>query len=245
MKKEIKIDIPEYMTLEQYSKMSQYKGDSNIGRLVHTVSSLTGYPTEEVKYWPTDTVKQIADDFAHIASHKNEFHSIIEWNGTLYGYAPIKKSTLAEYIDLENYSKEIEKNLTKVAAILYRPITKHRFGTLSFAIKQKIKMVNNDVENVFDWYEVEEYDSERLMDRIEEFKGFPSHIFLGALSFFLSTVNLYSISTASSANLMTKAEAKMKTTEILKTLSQDIGVGGGLFTHSVKPIYFRLQENDQ
>ncbi len=245
MKKEIKIDIPEYMTLEQYSKMSTYKGDSRFGKLVHTVSSLTDYSFDEVRKWPAETLIEIANDFAHIADHKQEFHSLIEWNGVLYGYASIKKSTLGEYIDLENFSKDIEKNLTKVAAILYRPVSKHRFGTLKFAVKQKIKMVKNDVENVFDWYETEDYDSDTLLDRANEFKGFPAHIFLGALSFFLSTVNLYSNDIAYSTGLLTERERKKTEKKILKTLSQDIGVGGGLFTTSVKPIYFQLQDNVQ
>ena len=243
MEKKIKIDIPDYLTLEQYSKMSQYKGDSKFGKLVHTVASLSGYPFNEVRQWPIETLTEIANDFANIADAKNEFHSIIEWNGKLYGYASIKKSTLGEYIDLEEFSKDVENNITKIAAILYRPIKKHRFDSLSFQVKQNVRMLNNDVANVFDYYEVEEYDSDTLLDRAKEFKGFPTHLFLGALSFFLTAVNLYSNATAYSMGAMTERETAKKEKEILRSLSESIGAGGGLFTTSVKPIYWRLQEN--
>lgn len=241
MKKEIKIDLPDYLTLDQYSRMSQYEGDTKFGRLVHVVSSLTEIPEETVKNWPVDTIIEIAEDFSSIADHKQEFHSIIEWNGILYGYCPIRKATLGEYIDLETYSKDLENNLNKVAAILYRPIVKHKFKSLKFAVKQKIKMLDNDVENVFDWYTVEDYDVEKRKEREEEFKQFPAHIFLGALGFFLSTASLYINAIAYSAGKMEEKEMISKQNQILRNLSESTGAGGGLSTLSVNPTYLRLQ----
>ena len=66
---------------------------------------------------------------------------IIEWNGVLHGYSNIRQSSLAEYIDLETFCKDVKGNLHKIAAILYRPISDHRFDTLKFKTKQSIKMV--------------------------------------------------------------------------------------------------------
>lgn len=241
----VEVTVPDYLTIDQYKRMNDYKLDDNFGRLVHTVSVTTNKPISEVRKWPLDSLTQIANDFATIADHKNEFHSIIEWNGQLLGYAPIHSSTLGEYIDLENLAKDFENNMHKIAAILYRPIKSHRFKTLSFAIKQKIKMVNNAVENVFDWYTVEPYDSEQRRSVENDFRDFPSHIFLGAISFFLSTASLYSINTL---YLQGQISNRMKTEmmkEQLEILSATTGAGGGLSTTSLSPIYYQLQGTQQ
>jgi len=240
-KKTLSITIPDYLTIEQYLNMNSYKGDSNFGRLVHSVAVMTNTEKSEVRKWPVDVLTELGNDFAKLADHHNEFHSIIEWNGILYGYAPIKASTLGEYIDIENLAKDFEKNMHKIAAILYRPIMTHRFKSLEFAIKQKIKMVKNKVENVFDWYSVEPYDNKKRKQVEEEFKDFPAHIFLGAISFFLSTVSLYSTNTL---YLQGKISNRMKTqmmNDQLEILSQTTGGGGGLFTNSLSPIYYQLQ----
>ena len=157
--KSIDINIPEYLTIEQYRKMNDYNGDTDFGRMIHAISSMSGEDFETVKKWPLSVIKEISSAFADLADHKHEFHSIIEWNGQLLGYSPIQHSTLGEYVDIENLSKDLAGNMHKLAAILYRPITKHRFKSFKFAVKQKVKMVANDVENVFDWYSVEPYDT--------------------------------------------------------------------------------------
>tara|TARA_R110001606_G_C15380527_1_gene650360 strand:+ start:617 stop:1363 length:747 start_codon:yes stop_codon:yes gene_type:complete len=240
-KKTLDVTIPEYLSVDQYRLMNDYNGDSEFGRLIHAVAAMTKFTVDEVRTWSLESLKDLANEFASISDHKQEFHSIIEWEGELYGYAPIASSTLGEYIDLENLAKDMHNNMHKVAAILYRPITSHRFKTLKFAYKQKVKMLNNKVENVFDWYTVEKYDSDKRKLREESFRDFPAHILLGAVSFFLSSVNLYSTNILSSQGKMstrTKDRLMKQQTEIL---SQNIGAGGGLFTHSVSPLYYQLQ----
>lgn len=237
----LEITIPEYLTIDQYKSMNSYDGDSHFGRLVHTVSVLTKRPISEVRKWSLNSLTELANAFAEISDHKNEFHSIIEWNGTLYGYSPIKASSLGEYMDIETLSKDFEKNMHKVAAILYRPISVHRFKTLSFAIKQKIKMVNNAVENVFDWYDVVPYDSSERRSRENDFRDFPAHIFLGAVSFFLSSASLYSINTLYLENKISKRMMTEMMEQQLEVLSVTTGAGGGLFTTSLSPIYYQLQ----
>ena len=242
MKKNYQIQVPDYLSIEQYAKMNAYKGDSNFGRLVHIVSALTGLDKEEIRSWDVEALTRVSNLFADLADHHNEFHALIEWNGELYGYANIKQATLGEYIDIESMSEDLENNLHKVAAILYRPVKKHRFKTLSYAVKQKVKMLNNNVENVFDWYEVETYDSKVRKEREEDMKGFPAHILLGAVSFFLSSAVLYLNHIQFSKGEITKIQKETREIDILENLSQNIGAGGGLFTTSVNPIYYQYQE---
>tara|TARA_R110000803_G_scaffold38327_7_gene82775 strand:- start:1628 stop:2365 length:738 start_codon:yes stop_codon:yes gene_type:complete len=242
MKKNYQIQVPDYLSIEQYARMNAYKGDSNFGRLVHIVSALTGLDKEEIRSWDVEALTRVSNLFADLADHHNEFHALIEWNGELYGYANIKQATLGEYIDIESMSEDLENNLHKVAAILYRPVKKHRFKTLSYAVKQKVKMLNNNVENVFDWYEVETYDSKVRKEREEDMKGFPAHILLGAVSFFLSSAVLYLNHIQFSKGEITKIQKETREIDILENLSQNIGAGGGLFTTSVNPIYYQYQE---
>jgi len=240
--KQLTLHIPSYLTVGQYMEMSNYKGDSKFGKLVHTVSSLTGKEKEEVRSWDMNSLIKIANKYSEIADHDGEFHSIIEWDGQLFGYASMQQATIGEYMDLEKLAMDLEKNLHKVAAILYRPITKHRFESLSFKYKQTIKMLNNSVENVFDWYTLEKYDADTRRDREDKFKQFPAHILLGAISFFLSTASLYLANIQYSGKAITKTMLESMTDQIMANLSENIGGGSGLFTTSLNPIYYQLQE---
>ena len=240
MKKTIQIEIPQYLTGEQFDRINSIEKEEKLDQIAITLSALTGYNEEEIKTWSVDSLQNVYDKFKDLGDNQNEFHSIIEWNGTLYGYSDIKSMTLGCYIDIENLSKDLKGNLHKIAAILYRPITNHRFDSLKFQVKQRIKMLNNKVENVFDWYEIEKYDSKKRKQREEEFKAFPAHILTGALSFFLSTGSLYLNSIPSSEILTKKLKREMNWLTMESLLLNTTG-GGRLYTNSVSPIYSQLQ----
>lgn len=244
-KQSITLNIPNYLTIGQYADMSNYKGESKFGKLVHTVSALTGKDKKEIRMWDVDSLVTIANKYAEIADHKNEFHSILEWDGQLYGYAHMKQATIGEYMDLEKLAGDLENNLHKVAAILFRPITSHRFESLEYKYKQSIKMLTNKVENVFDWYTLEKYDADIRRDREEKFKQFPAHILLGAVSFFLSTASLYLANIQYSAKKITKEMMEEMEDLVMVNLSENIGAGSGLFTTSLSPIYYQSQEISQ
>jgi len=242
--KTLQFTIPEHLTIEQYDKISQIKTDDKLEKVVHVIQSLTGYDKQEIETWSIPSIKQVYQHYRRLFDDTKEFHSIIEWNGTLYGYSDIKSMSFGCYVDLENICKDLNNNLHKVAAILYRPITKHKFNSLSFMYKQKVKMLNNKVENVFDWYEIEEYDNKQRVRVEDDFKDFPAFIILGALGFFLSTASLYLNSIASSEKVITERMENNLENKTLQSLSQNITAGGGLFIDYLKPIYLRLQETE-
>lgn len=235
------IQIPEFLSIQQYGKMAKVNSTNKFESLIQAVHILTGYEVEQIRDWSLDSIKDLADAFDRIADPKQEFHSIIEWNGELLGYAPVASSTLGEFIDIENLAKDLENNMHKICAILYRPITEHRFESFKFMVRQKIKMAKNQVENVFDWYEVEKYNSKKRKMREESFKDFPVHIFLGALFFFIHNVNTYSINTLSLEHKMSRRKAKQMINNQMELLSNSIGRGGGLSTASLSPTYYKLQ----
>jgi len=241
----LQLSVPEYISIEKYGEINSYEGDNRFGQLVYSVSKITGKPISEVRLWSMDSLTKVVNVFADIADHNQEFHSIIEWNGQLLGFAHMKQATLGEYIDLENYCKDLKNNMHKVAAILYRPIKKHRFDSIEFITKQTIKMAKNQVENVFDWYTLEEYDSDKRKEVEETFKEFPVHIFLGALSFFLSTGSLYLNSIAYSQKKISKRQMIMAEKQLMESLLESTGAGGGLFTTSLSPTYYKYLATDQ
>ena len=244
--KTIQLEIPEYLTIGQYQRLPDYDlEDSALKRHIQTVSALTNISEEEIGYWDVTSLKKVYDLLQDLGSDKSEFHSLVEFNGVLYGYDNIRHHSLGEYIDLENLCKDTKNNLHKIAAILYRPVTDHRFGTLDYVIKQKIKMVaNKDVANVFDFYDIEKCDSKVRRKRENEFKDFPVHITNGALSFFLTNATQYLNSTQYS-KLMGKTMMREINQALLESLLASTGAGGGLFTHSLKPIYYQYQGKTQ
>lgn len=237
-KKEVQITIPDYLTIDSYMDIVNFETESQLEKIVNTVSALTKIEKRELRGWSPKDLVRVSDKYEHLLDAQNTFFPLIEWDGELYGFASIKKATLGEYIDLEEYSKDINSNLHKIAAMLYRPVTKNRFTDLKYTIRQGIKMVRNKVDgNVFDWYEVEKYDSDKRLDREQKMRDFPINILLGAISFFLSTGNLYLNHIAYSQKKDKKSMTKKIQMEesILKTLSQSIGGGGELFTVLRKP----------
>ena len=241
----LKLEVPEYLSIQKYCDMNAYKGQSKFGKLVHAVSVLTGETLESVRQWDVESLTRVSNIYAGISDHKELFYPIIEWKGQLYGYSSIKKSSLGEYIDLENYCGDMETSMHKVAAILYRPIKKHRFESIMFGLKQGIRTAINKVDNPFEWYEVEKYDSEERAMVEEEFRDFPVHLILGAISFFLSTGSLYLNNIQYSTKKISKVEMMKTETAILESLSESTGDGSQAFTNSLSPIYYQSQETSQ
>jgi len=238
----LQLEVPEFLSIQKYCDMNAYKGNSKFGKLVHAVATLTGETLESVRQWDVESLTKVSNIYAGIADHKQLFHPIIEWNGELYGYSSIKNCSLGEYIDLETYCADMENSMHKVAAILYRPIKKHRFTNILFSVKQGIKTVINKVDDPFDWYEVEKYDSSKRSMVEEKFKDFPVHLFLGSLSFFLSCANLYLNRIAYLKKEITKKTMEKMNKELLESLSQNTGDGSVAFTNSLNPIYYQSLE---
>jgi len=240
--KSLKLQIPEYISIDKYRDINSYKGQSKFGRLVYTVAKLTGEPFDEVRLWDLDSLTKVSNLYAGIADHNNFFYPIVKWRDKLYGYSSIRKATLGEYIDLETYCKDLENNMAKVAAILYRPIEKHRLGNLSFDTKQGIEVVNNKTDKVFDKYTLEKYDSNKRVEVEDDFDGFPVHLFLGAISFFLNTGSLYLNNIAFSREKISWTEKTKNEIIIMENLLENTGDGSQRFTNSLRPMHFQSLE---
>ena len=87
----------------------------------------------------------------------------IKFNGKNYGFIPnLSKITTGEFVDIEDYCKDTNKNLHKMMAVLYREIENQKG----------------------DLYNIKAYNPNEVNE--QEFKQLPMDITLGALDFFLS-----------------------------------------------------------
>lgn len=227
--RKIDLTLPAYLTLKQYKAMDEvYSLDDNLQTL-YTISAVSGLSIDEVKTWdiPTitavwNTIKEILNDSQDI-----EFYPIIEFEGTQYGFTPMSKMSLAEYIDLDNLAKDKTTNLTDILAILYRPIKSHTIKDIKFKVKSSLKLIftKESSEHLFDYYEVEDYNNELRKKQAKLFDEFPASVALGALSFFLGVGNLSSLDSLTSTAQMSKQTRK---TLMRREIEQYKNIMGGL-----------------
>jgi len=238
--KQITVELPPYLSIKQYTELQQLPDtESSLQKSLYILSTLTGISIDELQYWDLDSIKTLHSVAEGLIEPSNDFYPLIEYNGTLYGYSHITQQSLGEYIDLETLSKDINENLHKICAILYRPVKHHKFDNFSFQLKHHLKVVNNaEVANVFDGYVIEDYDSDTRNSVQDIFYDFPVSVILGALSFFLLTASQYLTSIAYSDN----QQKKQMNQKILTSLLANIGGGGALSTASLKPTYYLLPE---
>ena len=210
--KEIKLNLPAYLTLKQYKAMDKvYSLEDNL-QILHTISAVSGISINEVKKWdiPTitavwNTIKGILDEAQNI-----EFYPILEFEGTTYGFTPMSKMSLAEYIDIDNLAKDKMTNLNEIVSVLYRPIKSHKIKDMKFKLKSSLKLIftKESSEHLMDYYEVEDYDNELRKKQAKLFDEFPASVALGALSFFLGVGNLSSLDSLTSTAQMSKTMRK-------------------------------------
>lgn len=187
--KTVKVDIPNYLTIEHYLGFQAIEDIvTDRDMVINTVSIMTGQPIEEIRQWRIDDLVTVYKALAEVQlDTKAEFYPILEVEGTLYGFQPISKMNIGEHMDLERLAKEPQKNMTEIVAILYRPIKEHKLKSLEFQVKSNIKALVGGSEHLFPYYTLEKYDAtQRKIDAVK-MKDFPASVALGAMSFFLLT----------------------------------------------------------
>ena len=166
---------------------------------LHVITTLTGESMQTVRQWPIPFIIQLYTRLNElIANVEPEFYPVIEWEGKQYGYRPMHKMLLEEYVDLDMLIKDTDRNINDILAILYRPITKNRLNSSKWITKQTIKVLQGGTENGFDYYDIEKYDNAVREQISIQYDNFPASIALGALGFFLGSNHLLSENTMSS-----------------------------------------------
>ena len=113
------------VTLEKWAKLITMNSDSKPKEALDTISLLSDIPKKLIKELGINDVSNILNKIAELQKDaKGKLRRIIEVDNVEYGFHPdLSEITLGEYADIETYIQAgIEKNLSKMMAVLYRPI---------------------------------------------------------------------------------------------------------------------------
>lgn len=239
----IKMEIPEYLSIKDWKYFNSLEHLSDTEKMITLISHLTNMEVDEVKKWkPKDIKNSYATLLEAFQDMKPNFFPVFELDGVLYGYTPMSKMTLGEYVDLERLAKKANDNLEEIIAILYRPITKNRFKGIKWAFKNSYKVALGEAENLFKYYEVEEYDSKKRNELADKLGKIPVSVGLGALGFFLAVGSSLLLNTQTSSLNPNQKMTVMK--EAQKELDL-VNIGDGLLQFIIYQKHPSFQSQDR
>ena len=179
------VEIPEYLSIGEYQKLSSLDHLTDLEKTMEIVHTVTTIDKDTLAKWTPNQLASIGESVLDLMDFDNAtFYPIIEFNDVLYGYRPISKMTLGEYVDLERLCKDASSNLHEITALLYRPIIKDKTNSLKFQMKNGYKIAKGTAENLFKYYNIEDYNSDDRGVNAERMLTFPVSLALGGMSFF-------------------------------------------------------------
>ena len=159
------------VTLEKWLKLIDYTTKSKTHEALSMISELSDIPKKIIRQLEIADVVSILNQLTKIQNEKDtSLKNVIEINNVKYGFHPdLNSLTLGEYADLETYlSKNTEKYMPEIMAILYRPIEEEG---------------DNDI------YTIEAYDG-NIRLRAEQMKQMSAEQVQSALVFFYNIVSV-------------------------------------------------------
>jgi len=151
------------ITIAQYQRYLQIAKSKRRTRDNEIISLFCKIDKEFIKKLKLKDKKVLVDKINKFVNSKNEtsLEKRIKFNGKKYGFIPnLSKITTGEFVDIEEYGKDINKNLHRIMSVLYREIDKTS-GKL---------------------YNVKSYDPDEI--EIDKFKRLPMSTTLSAIDFF-------------------------------------------------------------
>lgn len=200
---EQKIEVPEYLSIRHYQKLTKM-GSPNTMQII---SVLTDISIEDLKELEPDNFILLEKKLVPML-HVDKSNKIVfefKHNEKEYGLVTdFFKLTMSEWVDLEVYSnsENVVDNIHKIMAILYRPVTK--------------KLKNNK-------YQIENYNSNEIESRAEEFLDLPLEFYLSVSTFFLQSYVTFTEILRDSLKLKNqKMKLKMMIKKLPKMIYQKI-----------------------
>ena len=241
----INVTIPDYFQIKHYKSLNQLQAiEDETERKLMTISVFTGHSYDDIMNWNINSIVEISTKIEEVLSNiKPEFYPIIEWNGKLWGYSSMQNMAVGEYIDLDNLCKDTDANINEILAILFRPVIENNLQSSKFVTRSTFKSLKYDVENVFDYYKIEEYDFIKRKHIAGTFDEFPAEIALGAMAFFLGTKTMLLKNTQVSS-LNDQKEAMKKMSWKKRTANRLLNTMGGFIRSRSWQIlpYYKSQE---
>lgn len=182
--KKVKIEIPDYLSIKYFQKLQNLEHLTDLEKIVETIHVFTGIEKDEIRTWSPKDLGLISGDLTEAMNYKEIFYPIIQIEDVNYGYSDMSQMSLGEFLDLEKLCKEPLNNLHEIMAIIYRPIKKHMFENMSWKMLHNVRLMTEQVDNIFKWYALEKYDSRDREVRSKIMSELPIQFALGALGFF-------------------------------------------------------------
>ena len=114
------------VTLDKWVKLISRREKTKTQDALDTISVLSDIPKKLINELAIGDVAILLKKISDLqAKEDTKLKKIIKLDGIEYGFHPnLEEITLGEYADIETYLKNgLEDNLTKLIAVLYRPIT--------------------------------------------------------------------------------------------------------------------------
>ena len=185
-----KYDINPQLTLGEYMNIQQNK--SSLEDPLKMMEMLTSIPIEDLKKIDQQKATIIADKIItkKLKKYEPNVQSTFEFKGTTYGLeTDLTKINFGGWVDLETFiALSHHEHLDKITAIFYRPV----------------------IGQIGKKYFLEEYDTDKMLERAELFKDLPFEIVSGAQRFFLEFTKQYIISITHSLTTKTKKNKRRK-----------------------------------
>lgn len=182
------------VTLEKWMQLVEFEGLSKTQETIETINLLSDMPKKIIRELGIQDVAVIMKSMTGFEKKSgNKFRKVIKIGKQEYGFHPnLEDITVGEWADVETFVQTgLEKNLCKIMAILFRPITERK----------------NDA------YTIEAYDG-NINVRAEKFKSMKAEEVQSALVFFWTFVNELS------QTLLSYLKVHLKeTTQVLETIA--------------------------
>ena len=127
---EVKYTMPDSwqeVTLSQYQEIISIDVEDTTKRMVEIISILADHDPADVSKMQLSSLKAITDHIHWLSKLPTDadYMPIIKINEEEFGLVPrLSDLSLGEWIDLEHYLQDVDKNLHIIMAILYRPLIK-------------------------------------------------------------------------------------------------------------------------
>ena len=118
------VDSWKDVTLEKWQQLTLGKKKSKTKEAKETIKALSTLPIKLVEEMSLSDVAAIFEKLSNLQV-KGKLKKVFEIDGIEYGFLPdLDEITLGEWADIEHYIKDgIDKNMHKIMAVLFRPIT--------------------------------------------------------------------------------------------------------------------------
>lgn len=196
--------LPKYIAVKHLPRLANIEDLPTEGeQLIELASLLTGYDRKVVSKWkPARVAKVVNKGKKLLEGVEPKMYHQFEFKGVTYGFSSLQNMVLGEWVDIEHLLKDPSKNLAKIVATLYRPVT-------SGVVKRGVWDVKNLFSVVFSgkqvpphkMYKIEDYDYTTVEERANIFEELPASVANGVLGFFLvyvavctSSLQTYSVS---------------------------------------------------